>query len=316
MGSNWAIVVATFNRPAYLDELLKSIRNSNLLPNQIVICSSGEDIFEIIQRNMDLAITHIYSKIANQSLQKKLAISNLKKDLDWVVFLDDDVLVKKNSFENIFNFIDSIPTEFKLRSLGIGFNIPNLSKIVNINKFKRMIARFFYLDSNKFGKVLKSGHANSYLRSKIAIQSEWLNGISIWKREVVDSYGNYLLLSKYSAYEDVIFSYNMSKTGFLWYCPTAQVVFQEDAITDYSNFDTQYISMIWKYYFVCSNKELSKLALLWSQIGRSLFYLTQKGTLKIKIKNILLPAILLNVIFMKKDPKIILQKSFGINEKL
>ena len=177
-----------------------------------------------------------------------------------------------------------------------------------------MREKLFYLDSNKTGKVLKSGHAISYLSTKTAIQCEWLNGISIWKRDVVERYGDNLIISKYSAYEDVIFSYKMSKMGYLWFCPTAEVLFQDDTITDYSDFDTQYISMIWKYFFVCSNKELSKLALLWSQIGRSVFNLTQKSTPKIKIKNLLLPAILLKVILMKKDPKVILQTKFGLDK--
>jgi glycosyltransferase involved in cell wall biosynthesis len=103
----FCILIPTRNRRREVEILLKSILGSTIMPSQIIISSSGEDIGNTIQRYSDaLEITYIHSEVAGQINQKKLGLSLLSRRIKWVVFLDDDLVVMPDTFENAFSQIE------------------------------------------------------------------------------------------------------------------------------------------------------------------------------------------------------------------
>jgi glycosyltransferase involved in cell wall biosynthesis len=302
----WAVVIATYNRPGLLRNLLESIQNSSVKPNQVIIVSAGDSIEKSLIEFKNIKLIHKISDVANQSYQKKLGISLLDNEIDWVLFLDDDLLLDINCIKNLFEFIDSRQNKTtQKKCVGVGLSLPIINSDFANYKYIKWFGKLFKLTSSKPGVVLTSGQAISYLGSNYPIRTNWLNGASIWRKEFAQQYGKNLMFSKYSAYEDVIFSYEMGKLGELWFNPTAKVYFQEGTVTNYLNYEVQLISLAWKYYFVIQHRELSRLFLFWSQIGRSLYYLTQlrKIESKKKIRILFLPLQILKFVVFKTNLK-------------
>lgn len=140
-----------------------------------------------------------------------------------------------------------------------------------LSKLSKLIANVFLLHSDEMGVVLRSGHATSYQESEKPIYTKWLNGVSMWRRDVGLHYLNMESNSSYAACEDLIFSYQESKGGNLIFLPNSKVFFQDSELTNFDDIDVLRIAAYNRFSFVLSHKELSKWLCAWSQIGRSIY---------------------------------------------
>jgi GT2 family glycosyltransferase len=275
-----SVLIPTRNRPQKIMRLLASLEQSSVKPSQIIIVASGEDIeqqIEIYRKNLN--ITYFHTEVAGQVAQKKLGISLLNGDIDWCIFLDDDLLVGRQAIEFALKEVNSVDTS---KIIGVGFALPPTTRTLAAKNVTLRIAKVFNIGNGSLGKVLKSGHANSYLQSKAVIETEWLNGASMWRDFTLPTYGQGMPSTPYAACEDLIFSYPLRKVGRLIYCPQARLEFQEE---EKSNFDSARVleaASFWRFYFVKCNSELSVSRFLLSQIGRIIFASlnTKGGSLK------------------------------------
>jgi len=267
------ILIATKDRPEKLNLLLNSISKSTLLPKKIIIVYSGSEISNLINIYTNiLNIEAIYSEVASQLIQKRIGINALTEYDKWVLFLDDDVVVDANTLETlVIKYIKN--PKFK-EFAGFGLSITNIEHR-QINPLAKIVLFFFRLYSYKPGSITKSGHPQSYLEQKFELEVDWLNGISVWKNSVLSEYSQDDLNLDYSAYEDVIFSYNVSKKHRLQFAANVNVVNQSrEGSKPLTSKQFMYGSYM-RYYFVTSNKEFSKISLLVSQLLRSYDYITR-----------------------------------------
>ena len=276
-----AILICTRNRLSALDAALKSISKSNPIPDQVVISSSGQNVSGVLANYKEkMNITHVETELYGQIRQKMLGIGVLNKSIEWTLFLDDDVLLPSDTLGNLQNLVKRSSTQSSENLLGVGLCIPSTSHLKETGTLKRAIARFFCLGSSASGEILSSGHPVSYLESSQVINCQWLNGISAWNSKVLGNYGSDFLESRYSAFEDVIFSYSQSKIGKLIFDPNIKVDLQESLSTDLSQVSIFEAASYWRLKFILTNPEFSKARYLWSQIGRSLYFIL--GTKKSK----------------------------------
>jgi glycosyltransferase involved in cell wall biosynthesis len=245
----YSIIIATKDRESYLANLLESLLRLTHKPVEIVVSSSGRDISTVIGLYKNsLNLVHIVSEVSSQIFQKKQAILNLSNKADWVVFLDDDVLVKDSTIDEAFRCYELHGDKEEIA--GVGFAIENLD-ITRSGYPKK-----FY--SKKLGRVLKSGHNVGYLSSVKPIYTEWLNGASMWRYSELYKYDNELESLKRALAEDLIFSYSVSKENKLIYCPSAVVRFQnpESQYVELSGNELKLYFFV-MLYFVSRNRELS-----------------------------------------------------------
>lgn len=270
--NNLGLVICTRNRAHYLGNLLESISHSNIYPRQIVLVSSGEDIKKMVSPYYEIInIKHIHTKKIGQSNQKVIAISSLDADIDWVFFLDDDLLLLPDTIDFVLERIKQLNGK---NIAGIGTQImPLKTPLTPYKKDKTNISK------KKLGKILKSGRALSY-QGQIETNTEWLNGASIWRRKVLQKYQLPLLDSKYAAYEDVIFSTEVNKTYELLYDPQIKISEQISHNESQPNLSAFKYINLWTGYFVCtdSRTKLSSFKLL--TILRLLKFSTQKFNIK------------------------------------
>ncbi len=307
------IIIATRNRPEALEKLLRSICKSSILPIEIIVVSSGNEISKLISEfNSILNIVYRHIDGHGQIRQKMTGISLITKEVDWVLFLDDDLLIEKNALLNAVKFLRD--QHFYRSIVGVGFNLMPTSRLVSGHTFYKMMAKMFYLHSKTPGKLLKSGHPMSYLSSTKVLNTDWLIGSSLWRRDMLSHYSFEFLEAKYSAFEDVIFSNNCKKHGELIYLPSSRLFFQNDSITR----ETSHLfisATFWRFYFFQRNKsELSTFAFLWSQFGRSIFFVLGSNArgesfIKSTLLSIKINFELLTQIILKKDAILSLKRN-------
>ena len=264
-----AILIATRNRPVALRCLLDSVLASSIQPQQVIIVSSGQDIGDVVREFAEsLPIVHHHTESFGQIAQKRIGVGIIAQEVNWCVFLDDDLVLDKNALKIA---IETAITYPRTNVIGIGLGTPVTSRGTNLPVHLKILARLFQLSSNELGKVLRSGHANSYLQSRCVIETQWLNGAAIWRTEYARNYGMDLPSTPYAACEDLIFSYPLSKKGTLIYVPEAGVNFQETKLSNVDSFRVIEAASLWRFYFVSKHKELSQIYFFLSQIIRTIY---------------------------------------------
>ena len=270
-GLNFSILIATKNRSKELTLLLDSITKLTILPSKLVIVFADTDISKIVSDYKTiLNIELIRSEIASQIFQKSEGIKALKIDDGWVLFLDDDVLIDSKAIEILAN--QYVYNDKYSQYVGFGFAIKNIN-YRNLNFLSKFLLYIFKLYSFRPGIVTKSGHPQSYLHQNFDCDVSWLNGISLWRSDILQTYVNNDLIVDHSSYEDVIFSYNLSKKYKLRFVSDAIVTSQMQMVPQITSSREFIHGSYLRYYFVDKNKEFSKYWLLVAQILRNIEYI-------------------------------------------
>jgi glycosyltransferase involved in cell wall biosynthesis len=262
-----AVLIATRNRPEKLTLLLESLIPSAHFIRQIIIVSSGQDLTKDLSNFMKyLPIKHVHMKVSGQIAQKIEGIKHIENQISWVLFLDDDLIITRESIETLIVGYLKNP-KFK-EVWGFGLRIRNLEY-----KMRSNVTNYFLsilgLYSSKPGLVLKSGHAQNYQNSKSDIETEWLNGISIWRFDSLTKYGSGFPEINYAAYEDVIFSYKVSRVARLMFAFNVNVVNQGKEKNIPLTVTQFKAGSYMRYLFVSENENLSKLRFLLAHFFRS-----------------------------------------------
>ncbi len=108
MNYSLSVIISTFKRKRYVNQLLISISNQTILPNEIILVdSSNENISYDYPAGLN--IKKVSSKFAQLTYQRNLGVQNTICDL--ILHIDDDVLLENNYIENIldtFNQYDEV----------------------------------------------------------------------------------------------------------------------------------------------------------------------------------------------------------------
>jgi GT2 family glycosyltransferase len=283
-----AALIATRDRPKNLMVLLNSLQFSSKKFDQIVIVSSGLKISNLIQ-SYKFKIDHIHLEGLGQAKQKIQGIRMIEKDIDWVLFLDDDVTMTEQAFDTLI--ADYIENPQYNSYSGFGLKINNLY-IPKRSKILKKLMLFFRLQTNLPGSVSKSGHVQEYQSCQNDVETMWLNGVSAWKTCVLHEYKPELADLGYSAFEDVNFSYKISRSKKLLFASRVIINSQSDTKYEPLSMNKFKIGTYIRFVFVSQNQNLSTAALLTSQIIRSFHFIVFGDKSKFIIYRIRLALVL------------------------
>lgn len=211
MKNNFLIVIAT-NHSSTLKQVLLSINMQSFSSYRVVVIGT--------KRNFNLRMIckktiYIYSKIKNQVYQRSLAKKFINKNTNYVLFLDDKIVLEKNAIANLLNDWKKMPSNVA----GIGMSC------INYKKPKTSIFQTLTLtNSSKIGVVLPSGFVSGYDQVSKYTEVDWLNGgMSCWRSNLIIKKlnRNYPRIS-WSVGEDLIFSYSFHKIYKLVISPNAK----------------------------------------------------------------------------------------------
>jgi GT2 family glycosyltransferase len=243
MSSNLALIICTRNRADSLELLFESISQSITKPAQIILVSSGGDVSRIVSRfSRKLNLLHKHTDKVGQSNQKIIGIGLLDSRIDWVFFLDDDLLLMPDTINQALEKIHQVEDK---NVVGIGTQILPIHNPLNPAPHGKLKT-----PKNKLGTISKSGRAISYQNIE-EVETEWLNGASIWNKKILQEYQLPILDSRYAAYEDVIFSTKVNKIYKLIYEPQIKIVEQVSHNNSKQNISAYTYINLWTGYFVC-----------------------------------------------------------------
>lgn len=206
---NISIIIPTRNRHQKLIKTINYLSKNSFFFKEIIIVDSSDkkegDIKKLINKFKNLRIKIFHSK-PSISLQRNIGLNKVKKNSNYVMFLDDDVQFEKKSFKIMRSYLNN-----NKKYSGIGFNliIKNTNQI--FEKFKRSkIFKLLGVYDYSEGKVTVSGWHTKAINLKTDTKVEWLpTQAVIYKYNIIRNKRFNLDYGVYSYLEDLDFSYSI-----------------------------------------------------------------------------------------------------------
>ena len=284
-----SIIIPTKDRPEKIKRLLSNISTFNPAVNQVIVISSGSDISELINLfKSKFNLIHIHTS-PGQINQRNVGIKNLNKETKLVATFDDDIILYKDSLNNILKFWNKVEKD----TAGVGFNVVNYgSNKKDRNYFNKLIKNII-LNQDTPGQVLKSGINTPLHNLSSDCKVQWLNGgATIWKKEILFNYPNNQLDTKWAVYEDVLYSYPIGKKYSLYASYDSQLEV-EDVPFETNNFSREYYIgkaiTLWRFKLIKEHQELSILSYIITLILTIIYYFLV-GLIKLNLSNIIRSA--------------------------
>ncbi|MDR5589717.1 glycosyltransferase family 2 protein [Christiangramia sp. SM2212] len=232
---NFSVIICTFQRPAAMDRLMRSITGQSLYPDEIlVVDGSKDDDTKILFQSesfLNLKYFHVEPKDRGLTKQRNFGISKAKKDI--ICFLDDDVVLELEYFKNLIESYE----EFR-NTIGVGGYITNQ---VNWKETKRKptfrefkfdgwirdmgsrysFRKIFGLLSDRppgFMPSFSNGYPISFLppSGRTYPVEFFMGGVASYKREVFEKLKFSEYFEGYGLYEDMDFCLRVSELGQLY----------------------------------------------------------------------------------------------------
>jgi len=247
-----SIIIPTKDRPYKIKRLLNQLYNNKFFFNEIlVVDSSNVDnkkklIFIIKQAELNIKLIN---SIASISVQRNKGLKNMKKSNKFFMFLDDDIVFKKNSFVEMRKFIKKNEKLY----IGYGFNL--ISKIdygfLESIKRNKIMEKLGIYNAN-IGKIVRSGWQTKINNVKKNQEVEWLSTQAVIyannKKKI--NFDNFF--KGYSYLEDLDYSYRMSNFGKLIVVKKAMYYHNNNIERKSFNFGQK--EFVNRYHFIKKNK--------------------------------------------------------------
>jgi GT2 family glycosyltransferase len=273
---NFSVVIPTFNREKELVECINSILNQTRLPSEIIIVDDGDLKLSLIEefkeKILSEGINFLYYKKDHTKERRGLSESkniglNLAKN-EIVFFLDDDLELKENFFEEIIKIWEEYKNDDKL--LGVGGWIENLRKK---NFLEKIYDKIFGLSSKIPWNVNDVGFQVWDTNLKEPIKCYYIHGgVSSYKKEKVKELGGFeTFFGGRTALEDVELSLRAKKNGFYFIInPNAKVIHKHSHTTKEKDYligfkESQNRKIIFKRY--CKQDLFHKIWFFWANLG-------------------------------------------------
>jgi len=249
MNLSFSLVICTYMRPKAILTLLKSVALQTLYPNEILVIdgSTNSETESVLSENTFHSLSYFKVDEANRGLtkQRNFGISKVDKSNDVVCFLDDDVVLESDYFQQLITTYQTHP-----QALAVGGYITNevkwevsdkankSSKFYFDNWMRSEPSRFkiraiFGLqpDTNPgFLPTFAHGRSVSFLppSGKIYEVEQLMGGVSSYKKEVFKRLSFSTYFEGYGLYEDADFSIRLAKLGPLYINTNAKLAHYHD----------------------------------------------------------------------------------------
>lgn len=241
---NFALIICTYNREHAIEKLMHSVAKQTLYPDQVLIVDASENQLTEQLVNKANYLNTIYYKVDddNKGLtkQRNFGIGHLTKDIDVVCFLDDDIILESDYFEQLIATYQNFPN-----ALAVGGFITNevhwekcghgqSTKVFYNDGFCReeplrfRIRKWLGLQPDVSPCYLPTfghGRSVSFLppSGKTYEVELFMGGVSSYKYEVFNKISFSTFFEGYGLYEDADFCLRLSKLGKLYVNTSARL---------------------------------------------------------------------------------------------
>ena len=213
-----SLIIATRERLNSLKSFFYSIKDYVNKFNEILIIDSSSNIIhkKIIDEFSKYKNLNVIKSEASSSIQRNIGIKRFNKNNKYIMFCDDDIILKENSILNIDKFINEYPD-----NVGYGLNLLENNRVKYMDKIKknRFFMKYGFYNSNP-GIVCENGWHTKLSNIDKNYEVMWLSTQAcIYHSKYINNKIFFdVNLGKYSYLEDLFFSYELSKKGILSIC--------------------------------------------------------------------------------------------------
>ena len=256
------IIVPTKDRPQEMNRLLESIyKQSYLAKTLIVVDGSGESIEAGLLRDPRVELIYVRVLPPSLTVQRNRGVQAIPEGLTHVGFLDDDIVLLDGAVEALVHGLaEDVDTLG-----GVSFNI-----IEDAKSTPSWILRLLGLHPMRIGQVSKGGSVAANVNVTATRDTKFLcGGATVWRVDVLRKFKFDEALKGYALWEDVDFSYRVSKHWALRVIESAKVLHlhvpssQPNAARFLGD-----LEIVDRFYFCMKHRpEMSRLATTWAAIG-------------------------------------------------
>nr|WP_315230789.1 glycosyltransferase [uncultured Flavobacterium sp.] len=232
----FSLIICTYLRPKPLLQLLQSIQEQTLYPDEILIIdgSTNEATQVILEQNhfQNLHYFMVPEEHRGLTKQRNFGIARVSTEIEIVCFLDDDTVLSTDYFEQLLYTYQKYSD-----ALGVGGYIHNETKWEPIGAiYKPQIDEFCFdgwkrkdgsrfvlrkklgLDSDcppGFSSLYSHGRSVGFLppSGKIYEVEQLMGGVSSFRKKVFETHQFSTYFEGYGLYEDADFCLRVAKTG-------------------------------------------------------------------------------------------------------
>ncbi|MFD0977956.1 glycosyltransferase family 2 protein [Salinimicrobium gaetbulicola] len=239
----FSLIICTFQRPKALVKLLDSVSEQTEYPDEILIIDGSDD-----NQTKDILVekkfrnTRYFKVLEGQrglTRQRNFGIQEVSEETEIICFLDDDVVLKMDYFENLFKTYIKYP-----EAIGVGgYIIDDIKWEENgeaefgdfvYDGFKRKLGsrnvlrkKFGLLSETPPGVMPKAsnGFSTGFLppSGKVYPVEYFMGGVASYRKELFQKIRFSHYFEGYGLYEDMDFCLRASKLGQLYVNTTAQL---------------------------------------------------------------------------------------------
>lgn len=267
-----SIIIPTKDRFKYLNRTFKFLsKNTFFFTEVIIVDSSTREVAKIRKLCNEAKFkTKLLRSRPSIAYQRNVGLKNLSKKNDFVMFLDDDITFRKDSFRQMRLAILGLNKNIA----GFGFNL-QLKKGLNFwDKLKKIdIVKKLGIYDPKMGVVSPSGWQTISHNFKKNSEVSWLTTqASIFRYKTIKNIYFDVFFEDYSYLEDLDFSYRVSKLGKLLIIHSAK--YRHPNEIERAGYSFGKKEILNRYYFVKKNK-LQFINFLIGAIIKSVLNLTR-----------------------------------------
>lgn len=255
------IITCTKDRPVELNTLLNSISNQVSKPDLHIIVDGSDEpapVKEVVDKFSHLPIKYVTLRPPGLTRQKNYGISLLPESSEWVGILDDDVVLDPNTIQNLRKYIEE-----NKETKGIGLVFKNFP-----SRGTSFVRNLLLIDGKNDGGFTASGLPNSIHDHSKSINVEWLHGgATFWSKNVLEEYKFDEWFSGVGYFEDIDFSYRVSRKYPLAILSEAKCVTDDRPIPKEKLFRVGTWQIVSWWYFVSKTKSFNKILVIYSMLG-------------------------------------------------
>ena len=248
----FTLIICTYMRAHPLLQLLQSVREQSLYPNEILIIdgSTNQETELILNKNKfdNLHYFIVSNKERGLTKQRNFGVAKVNSSSEVICFLDDDTILESNYFEQLLQTYTIYP-----EALGVGGYIANETawKTVGLH-YKPTLNEFYFdgwmrkdgsrfvlrkklsLDSDcppGYSSLYSHGRSVGFLppSGKIYQVEQLMGGVSSFRKNVFNTTQFSTYFEGYGLYEDADFTLRVAKKGSLYINTAAQLNHYHDA---------------------------------------------------------------------------------------
>ncbi len=250
------IIIPTKDRCREIKKSLKRLKKLKIKSENIIVIDSSNKKNFLENKNFYLKIKNNFLKSTPSiSKQRNLGLKFArKKHFNYIIFLDDDIKISKNSF---LEMNKAILKYNKLNIRFYGFNQINNLKDSFFEKIKKhKISKLLGLYHDKKGKILKSGFQTKINDLNKDTETEWISfAATVCKYEDIINRKFDESFSNYSYLEDLDFSI-MLKQKFM---VVSKATYNHEKIIERTSFGFGFVEIINRHKIILKHN-LSKIS--------------------------------------------------------